>query len=144
MNYIDAVTFIPIHPDGKILMQLRDDGGEKTIPYPNMWCFPGGGKEEKETHIEAVIREMKEEFNLDVGRDDCHLIMEYDHDDNRGDQIFICRIPQDAMPELHEGAEMKWMTLEEIERVPLAWQQHTILSELKEKIKKFLRIQAKF
>jgi len=135
MDYIDAATFILIRPDGKILMQLRDDGRGKKIPYPNMWTFPGGEKEKRESHLDCVIREVKEEYNLVVTADQCEKILSYDHDNNLDDQIFVCRVPQNAEPELHEGRAMKWMALEEIKNIKLAWQLDKILLKIEEKLK---------
>ena len=41
--------------EGQILTILRDD--KETIPYPNMWDLPGGGREGNETPFECVARE---------------------------------------------------------------------------------------
>lgn len=40
-----------LHGD-TILTILRDD--IPTIPYPNMWDFPGGGREKDETPFECI------------------------------------------------------------------------------------------
>lgn len=133
MSYVAAVTFIIMRPDGKILMQQRDDGQGKEIPYPNMWTFPGGEKEEQESHIEAVIREIKEEYDLDISTDQCGLILSYDHDKNLGDQIFVCRVTQDTNPKLLEGRAMQWMSLEKIKKLSLAWQLNKVLQQIEEK-----------
>ncbi len=139
MNYIYAITFILVRSDGKILMQKRDDGRGKEIPYPNMWCFPGGGKESGESHIETTVREIKEEYGLDVPIDSCKLIFSYDHDNNLGDQVFACEVPQDASPKLYEGAEMRWMTMEEIKKLQLAWQQNKVLDQIEGDIESMIK-----
>ena len=46
----------------EILVFLRDD--IPTIESPNMWDFPGGGREGDETPEECVLRELEEEFGL--------------------------------------------------------------------------------
>ena len=48
----------------RLLTILRDD--KPDIPYPNMWDFPGGGREGDETPLETVRREIKEELGIDV------------------------------------------------------------------------------
>lgn len=58
-----GTTFIICRPDNTMLMQLRDD---KSKFYPNMWCFPGGGCEKNEEPIDTIIREAKEEYELQV------------------------------------------------------------------------------
>ncbi|MCY7020586.1 NUDIX hydrolase [Streptococcus sanguinis] len=45
-----------------LLTILRDD--IPTIPWPNMWELPGGGRENEETPFECVQREVFEELGL--------------------------------------------------------------------------------
>lgn len=54
---------IVVHGD-KICLVLRDNN--PSIAYPNFWNTPGGGIDENETPQEAMIRELKEEINLDA------------------------------------------------------------------------------
>lgn len=52
-------------PDGRILCQLRDD--RPDILYPGYWtCSPGGHVEPGEPPELAVVRELKEEFEIEV------------------------------------------------------------------------------
>ncbi len=48
----------------QILTSLRDDF--PTIPHPNMWDLPGGGREGEETPFECLKREVKEELSLEL------------------------------------------------------------------------------
>lgn len=48
----------------EVLLLLRDD--IPSIPYPNMWDIPGGHVEPGETPFACIIREMKEEMDLDL------------------------------------------------------------------------------
>ena len=48
--------------DDGLLTILRDD--KASIPYPNMWELPGGGREDEETPFECVQREVFEELGL--------------------------------------------------------------------------------
>ena len=43
-----------------LLTILRDD--KASIPWPNMWELPGGGREEDESPFECVAREVYEEL----------------------------------------------------------------------------------
>lgn len=51
-----------------VLTLLRDDLA--TIPFPNMWDFPGGGREGDETPQDCVLRELFEEFGLRLEESD--------------------------------------------------------------------------
>ncbi len=128
---ITGVTFILLKPNGQILMQLRDDGNGKQIKYPNMWCFPGGGIEKHEKPIEAILREIGEEYEQKIDEKQCKFLCIYKHDGDIKDWVFVCRVTDDFSPTLNEGAEMKWMDLSEIEKLKLAWEQDLILDRLR-------------
>lgn len=49
-----------------MLITLRDD--RPDIPFPSMWDFPGGGREEDEMPFETMARETLEEVSLVVPR----------------------------------------------------------------------------
>ncbi|MDD5567438.1 MAG: NUDIX domain-containing protein [Patescibacteria group bacterium] len=131
-----GVTFILLRPNGEMLMQQRDDGNGKQIPYPNMWCFPGGGKEVNESYLETTIREIDEEYNLKVKENDCSLLTRYNHDNTPDDHVYICTVPIDCMPKLREGRDMQWKKLSEVKNLSLAWEQHEIIPILAEYLTK--------
>ena len=54
----------------KLLTILRDD--KPTIPWPNMWELPGGGREGDESSFECVAREVFEELGIHL-TEDCLL-----------------------------------------------------------------------
>jgi 8-oxo-dGTP diphosphatase len=49
---------------GEFLLYLRDN--KPGIPFPNHWDLIGGHVEEGETPEEALVREFKEELDLDL------------------------------------------------------------------------------
>lgn len=53
---------------GSVLTLLRDD--KSDIPFPAMWDFPGGGREQNETPEQCILRELMEEFGLTLSVDD--------------------------------------------------------------------------
>ena len=61
--------------DDKLLTILRDD--ISTIPWPNMWELPGGGREDEETPFECVQREVFEELGLKLEEADILWAKEY-------------------------------------------------------------------
>jgi 8-oxo-dGTP diphosphatase len=50
--------------NGEFLLALRDN--KSWIPYPNHWDLIGGHVEEGETPEEALIREVKEELDIEL------------------------------------------------------------------------------
>lgn len=50
--------------DGKLLMGKKDPS--KGGVYPNVWHIPGGGVDEGEDLLEAIIREVQEEVGIDI------------------------------------------------------------------------------
>lgn len=60
--YAGAVV---ICPDGRVLCQLRDD--KPGIQFPGFWtCSPGGHVEQGESPHSAILRELREEFEIEV------------------------------------------------------------------------------
>ena len=56
-KYIDKLAFI----------YLKDKRVLETLSYgKDVWYIPGGKREANETDIEALIREVKEELNIDL------------------------------------------------------------------------------
>lgn len=52
----------------QIVTMLRDD--DPSIPFPNMWDFPGGGREDGEVPETCVLRETLEELSLAIKPDE--------------------------------------------------------------------------
>ncbi len=61
---------IALFCEDRILTILRDD--KSTIPYPNTWELPGGGREGDESPFECVAREVYEELGIHL-TEDCLL-----------------------------------------------------------------------
>jgi 8-oxo-dGTP diphosphatase len=49
---------------GELLLALRDN--KPGIPFPNHWDLIGGHVEDGETPEEALVREIKEELDIDI------------------------------------------------------------------------------
>jgi len=124
-----GVTFILMKPTGEMLLQQRDDGRGKKIRYQNMWCFPGGECNHGEEPINAVIREIFEEYRLNVTKDHCYLIRTYEHDEML-DMVFICMIPENSTPICMEGQSLAWKPMNEIKNFQLAWNQKVFLPDI--------------
>lgn len=62
----DIVAAMIVSKDNKLFLGMKDPEGGGV--YPDCWHIPGGGVDQGETEIEAVIREIKEETGIDVRR----------------------------------------------------------------------------
>lgn len=61
---------IALFCEDRILTILRDD--KPSIPWPNMWELPGGGREGDESPFECAAREVYEELEIHL-TEDCLL-----------------------------------------------------------------------
>jgi len=59
-----GTSIIFVNDKKQVLLFLRDD--KPDIIYPNMWDVPGGHVEPDETPEQYIIREMKEEMDIDL------------------------------------------------------------------------------
>ena len=61
----EIVSALIFSKDGKLLMGKKDPA--KGGVYAECWHLPGGGIDEGENKEQALVREVKEETNLDIG-----------------------------------------------------------------------------
>jgi len=96
-----------IDPDGRILLARRPAGKSMA----GLWEFPGGKLHPGETPEQALVRELKEELDIDTsasclaplafashGYPDFHLLM----------PLFLCRVWK-GTPRAVEGQELAWV-----------------------------------
>lgn len=101
----------------QVLLFLRDD--KPDIPYPNMWDIPGGHVEADETPEQCIIREMKEEMELDLN--DFHLFRVFEFSD-RVEHVFWKYMNLNIKEiNLHEGQCLQWFTEKEARQTDLAY-----------------------
>ena len=102
--------------EGRILTILRDD--KPTIPYPNMWDLPGGGREGDETPFECVAREVYEELSIQLSKDDIVWSRIYPSmlDENKNSVFLVGKLTQEQFDSIvfgDEGQGFKLMTIKE-------------------------------
>mgnify|MGYP002645224496 FL=1 len=102
--------------DGQILTILRDD--KETIPYPNMWDLPGGGREGNETPFECVAREVYEELSIQLSKDDVIWSRVYPSmlDENKKSVFLVGKLTQEQFESIifgDEGQGYKLVSFEE-------------------------------
>ncbi|WP_172331920.1 NUDIX domain-containing protein [Mangrovicoccus sp. HB161399] len=99
---------------GLLLVYLRDD--LPSIPFPDQWDFPGGGREGNETPEETVLRETREEFGLDLDPGELHhAIAHRSHEQGWLNWFFAAHLPAGAEADIRFGEEGQFWRLIEPE-----------------------------
>jgi 8-oxo-dGTP diphosphatase len=106
-----------IDADGRVLMAKRPEG--KSLA--GLWEFPGGKVEPNEGLEAALIRELKEELDIDVtasclapltfashAYDDFQLLM----------PLYVCRRWKGSARPM-EGQEIKWVRAKDLRALPM-------------------------
>ena len=112
-----VVAVALIDPDGRVLIAKRPEGKQLA----GLWEFPGGKVEPGETPEAALIREVKEERDLDTWASclapltyashsyaDFHLLM----------PLFACRKWQGTVRSL-EGQQLAWVRPNQLRDYPM-------------------------
>ena len=108
MKEIKVVAAI-IQKENKILATKRGYG-----EFINMWEFPGGKIESGETKEQALVREIKEELNIEISVDKFAIDIEYQYPNfYLFMSCFMCSIKEGPI-ELLEHNDGKWITKEEL------------------------------
>ena len=108
MKEIKVVAAI-IQKENKILATKRGYG-----EFINMWEFPGGKIESGETKEQALVREIKEELNIEISVDKFAIDIEYQYPNfYLFMSCFMCSIKECSI-ELLEHNDGKWITKEEL------------------------------
>jgi len=112
-----GISIIFVNDKKQALLLLRDD--KPDIPYPNMWDIPGGHVDAGETPEQCIVREMKEEMDLDLKEFQLLSVMEFT---DRVEYTFWKKLNLDIESiNLHEGQEIKWFTEFETRNTKLAY-----------------------
>ena len=101
--------------EGKFLLQLRDD--KPNIFFPNHWGLFGGELKKGETFKEGLIREIKEEINLDISNAKIDYLFDYTFDDRIGLTFHVKLNFNEEDLDLNEGQKFEFFTKEEIKNL---------------------------
>lgn len=101
-----------IKENGKILICQR---GENTT-LANLWEFPGGKQEINETAEQCVIRECKEELDIDIKVENIFLKTNYKYLNVEIFFTFFSAKIEDGKINLKEHQDFKWVFPNELEK----------------------------
>lgn len=108
MKIVEVVAAI-IKKADKIFITRRSYG-----EFQNMWEFPGGKIEVGETRENALIREIKEELELDINKLEYLTTVDYDYPNfHLTMHCYICEICGGSL-NLNAHNDAKWVSLEEL------------------------------
>lgn len=109
MKTIEVVAAI-IKKEDKIFITRRASGD-----FADMWEFPGGKIEKLESREEALIREIKEELELDIYVLEFLITIDYDYSNfHLTMHCFICEISGGKL-NLNAHNDSKWITLDKLD-----------------------------
>ena len=127
-----GTSIIFVNDKEEILLFLRDD--KPALPYRNMWDVPGGHVESDETPQECIVREMKEEMNLNL--QDFQLLCHKEFDDRIEYTFWKKQNLEIEKINLLEGQCLKWFTRQEAASTKLAYGFNEIVEEFYRSIAK--------
>lgn len=115
-----------LNQKNELLIALRPDDGM----LGGMWEFPGGKKEKKEHIKETVFRELQEELGVDVTVYGKFKMVKHAYSHFKISlHAYWCSIIS-GEPQPKSSQELKWVTLDEIDRYPFPKANRTLIDDL--------------
>jgi 8-oxo-dGTP diphosphatase len=120
-----GTSIIFVNDKKQVLLFLRDDTPD--LPYRNIWDVPGGHVENGEMPEQCIVREMKEEMNLNLEEFQLLSVMEFI---DRIEYTFWKKANLDIEKiNLNEGQQLKWFTEFEAKNTKLAYGFNEIIDD---------------
>ncbi|MGL0949207.1 NUDIX hydrolase, partial [Vibrio vulnificus] len=103
-----------VHCNEQIITYKRDN--ISSISYPNCWDLPGGGREGNETPEDCALRELKEEFGIELCPSRIHYKQKVESHTGFGYAYFLAvTITESELREIQFGDEGQYWKLMDIE-----------------------------
>ena len=125
--------------DDRLLTILRDD--KASIPYPNMWELPGGGREGEETPFECVQREVFEELSLKLEETDIVWAKDYQGmlDPDKTSIFMVGTITQEEFANIVFGDEGQAYQMMDVSQF---LSDKKVIPQLQDRLKDYLEVRA--
>ena len=131
MKTVKVVAAIIIH-ENKIFATQRGYG-----EFKDGWEFPGGKIEPGETSKEALVRESKEELDIEIEVKDFLETVEYDYPEfHLSMDCFFCVIRSGELV-LKEHEAAKWLTVETLDSVDWLPADQGLVEEIRKYLRQF-------
>jgi 8-oxo-dGTP diphosphatase len=128
-----GVAIVLVNSEKEVLLQLRDN--LDWIPYPDCWAVLGGHMEGRETPLEAIKREIKEEIGCEAKN--IRQIQEESYTDGPKISAKIFRGDLNTKVEdmtITEGRGFKFFKLEELDKIKIPTRLKEFIIEKKDSI----------
>lgn len=117
--HIVSVVAVIRNTNGKYLVLKRTD---REIAYPGLYTFPGGKVEDNDSVEETLIKEAKEEANLDLKPGKILLKdKSFVRPDDQTVKVFsyLCEIENSDQIKIGEDfTDYKWISFEDLQNIP--------------------------
>lgn len=126
MKQIEVCAALLINENHQVLSTQRQ-GGE----YHGYWEFPGGKMETGETHQDTLIREIKEELDVDIKVNDYLMTINYQYPNfYLTMHCYFCEITNGAI-KLLEHNDAQWLKQSDLDTVDWLEADIEIIEKLK-------------
>ena len=127
-----AVSIAVILDQDRLLIPKRPSKGHLA----GMWEFPGGKIENGESPERAVMRECREELNINIKTIKKLKMVSHTYSHFKIKlNVFLCSIKSGQTKSVNQQP-IKWITMDNIEKYPFPGANHKFFPELKEYLKK--------
>jgi len=107
---VDVAVGVIVH-SGKALIAQRP----KHLHQGDKWEFPGGKVEAGESIDGALVRELKEELNIEVTQQKPWFSLQYDYPDKQVN-LHMCIVSEFiGEPQGQEGQPLKWALINDLQ-----------------------------
>jgi 8-oxo-dGTP diphosphatase len=131
MKTIEVVAAVIQHQN-KILAVQR--GPAKYAYISEKWEFPGGKMEAEETEEQTIIREIREELDMQIAVKTKLLTVEHTYPDfHLTMHTYLCETEQ-SKPKLTEHLAFRWLSMDELEVLDWAGADVPIVEVLKQSV----------